>query len=117
MLPSTSQILLGKGALQQQQPDYTPNTPRPASNGSSSKPQQQFSAAATVVNDPSAAAAEEDVYPTFVPRNPGVTDGQWNNTDAAIVKMAVADAEKAVVTKKTDETGVHSCQERDLSCC
>ena len=65
-----------------------------SSSSSSSKPQQQLS------------VAEEDVYSTFVPRNPGVTDWQWNNTDAAIVKMAGAAAEKAVITKNIDETGV-----------
>jgi hypothetical protein len=33
-------------------------------------------------------------YPTFVPRNPGVKDGVWNNTDEVVVKQALSDALK-----------------------
>jgi hypothetical protein len=34
------------------------------------------------------------VYPTFVPRNPGVKDGIWNKTDELVVRKALDDALK-----------------------
>jgi hypothetical protein len=41
-----------------------------------------------------ASTSAEDVYPTFVPRNPGVKDGIWNKTDELVVRKALDDALK-----------------------
>lgn len=43
------------------------------------------------------------VYPTYVPRNPGIKDGMWNPADAAIVRQAQQDADKVVLTAKNPD--------------
>ncbi|GAX81702.1 hypothetical protein CEUSTIGMA_g9130.t1 [Chlamydomonas eustigma] len=43
--------------------------------------------------------------PTWVPRNPGVKDGPWNETDLRIVESAVQDAETAIRISKIDKEG------------
>lgn len=45
------------------------------------------------------------VYPTHVPRNPGIKDGIWNASDAAIVVQAQRDADKVVLAKNPDAKG------------
>jgi len=45
-------------------------------------------------------------YPTFVPRNPGITDGAWSRADAAVVTAAEGDARAAVQRKRVDDGGV-----------
>lgn len=65
-------------------------------------------AAASVVSASGAQAEDPyagDVYPTYVPRNPGITDGSWNKADVAMVKIAQQDADTAVSRKKIDEAG------------
>jgi len=57
-------------------------------------------------SSPAAASEEPEQYPTFVPRNPGVKDGQWNKVDVAIVEVAQKDATGAVKSNKIDEKGV-----------
>jgi hypothetical protein len=42
----------------------------------------------------SSSGQQPDVYPTFVPRNPGVKDGVWNQTDETVVRQALSDALK-----------------------
>lgn len=49
--------------------------------------------------------AGADQYPTFVPRNPGVTDGTWDNADQAILRSALRDAQDAVSAQRIDASG------------
>ncbi|GLI60560.1 hypothetical protein VaNZ11_002718, partial [Volvox africanus] len=52
-------------------------------------------------------ALPEGVYPTFVPRNPGIQDGQWNSRDEGMVQMALQDAvATAAARRKSDRSGV-----------
>lgn len=46
-----------------------------------------------------------EFYPTFVPRNPGIKDGEWNSNDAAIVKQAQRDADAVISAKNPDAKG------------
>ncbi|GIM06553.1 hypothetical protein Vretimale_10846 [Volvox reticuliferus] len=48
----------------------------------------------------------EGVYPTFVPRNPGIQDGQWNSRDEGMVELALQDAAAVVVRSKSQRAGV-----------
>ncbi|EFJ44993.1 hypothetical protein VOLCADRAFT_121224 [Volvox carteri f. nagariensis] len=47
----------------------------------------------------------EAVYPTFVPRNPGILDGQWNARDEVMVRRALRDAAEVVAQKSQSERG------------
>lgn len=51
------------------------------------------------------APSDPAVYPTYVPRNPGVTDGQWDDIDSRVVKEAVRDAFDAVTPETIDASG------------
>ena len=44
-------------------------------------------------------------YPTYVPRNPGITDGVWGSQDVGVVKVAQLDAQVAITSRKIDENG------------
>ncbi len=56
-------------------------------------PAAALSAPALAV-DPSSqlVAIPEGVYPTFVPRNPGIQDGEWGEADERMVRVALRDA-------------------------
>lgn len=68
------------------------------------------SAATAAAGAASAASppAEEAPYPTYVPRNPGITDGAWNQRDAESVALAEQNAEAvAVASRRGDQSEQH----------
>ncbi|PNW88753.1 hypothetical protein CHLRE_01g043000v5 [Chlamydomonas reinhardtii] len=50
-------------------------------------------------------AIPEGQYPTFVPRNPGISDGEWNARDKEMVTAAQQDAAEAVKPARLDQHG------------
>ena len=53
--------------------------------------------------------AEQDrqsAAPTFVPRDPGVTDGKWDQQDEAAVSTALRDAEQVVKKRSSAQPGM-----------
>ncbi|KAJ9518797.1 hypothetical protein QJQ45_026088, partial [Haematococcus lacustris] len=65
----------------------SPSLPRPAPpSGTELLPHRQRAAARR--------AAQAPADPTFVPRNPGITDGPWSTSDDEVVQAALTDARK-----------------------
>ncbi|MEW5302748.1 MAG: hypothetical protein WDW38_004141 [Sanguina aurantia] len=52
------------------------------------------------------AERDEEEYPTYVPRNPGIKDGVWNERDLTVVALAQRQANQAVTAKTVDFKGV-----------
>ncbi|KAG2424515.1 hypothetical protein HXX76_014396 [Chlamydomonas incerta] len=50
-------------------------------------------------------AIPDGQYPTFVPRNPGISDGEWNARDKEMVTAAQQDAAEAVKPARLDQHG------------
>ncbi|KAG2448464.1 hypothetical protein HYH02_006356 [Chlamydomonas schloesseri] len=86
-----------------------------ASASAAAPKQAASSASAPVVAAPapppqSTPAAElvaipEGQYPTYVPRNPGISDGEWNARDKEMVTVAQRDAAEAVTPARLDQHG------------
>ncbi|GLC37888.1 hypothetical protein PLESTM_000659900 [Pleodorina starrii] len=71
--------------------------PPSALSGPSPPPQQQVGERVVL---------PEGVYPTFVPRNPGIQDGQWNARDEGMVRRALQDAAEVVAPRDKSERGL-----------
>lgn len=59
---------------------------------------------------------DEDEYPTYVPRNPGIKDGDWNERDLKVVALAQRQASQAVIAKTVDFSGDLGCWSYSTNC-